>query len=406
MSKLCITLPPFAPDYSGAASALYEMGGMIVIHDAAGCTGNYLGFDEPRSFQTRSLVYCSGLRHMDAVMGNDKKIIDKILLAARDLHPAFIALLGSPVPMVIGTDFTGMANELEVLSGIPSFGIATNGLSYYGKGSFLAWKALLDKFAGVGKKGEGKGSALGKKERISGEKRQKSINILGLTPLDFYTPPNKPSFLEEIKKLFEKKEYRILSVYGLFPRPGELWKTLEADVNLALSHSGYLLGRYMKERFGIPFVTGTPVGDGEALIKKIGNFFEGESEGDGEETAPEGSASVLIAGDQVMGNGIRDYLRERNPASSVTVASLFDYEADLAGKGDVWIRNETMLRELLNRGTYKKVLADPMIHRLVRDASTECIPLPHVAVSSKIYWKDCISYLGEDCRRRLETLLF
>ena len=40
MSKLCIMLPPLAPDYSGAASALFELGGMIVIHDASGCTGN------------------------------------------------------------------------------------------------------------------------------------------------------------------------------------------------------------------------------------------------------------------------------------------------------------------------------------------------------------------------------
>ena len=33
-------LTPFAPDQSGAVSVLYELGGIIVICDAGGCTGN------------------------------------------------------------------------------------------------------------------------------------------------------------------------------------------------------------------------------------------------------------------------------------------------------------------------------------------------------------------------------
>ena len=33
-------LTPFAPDQSGAVSVLFEFGGIIVICDAGGCTGN------------------------------------------------------------------------------------------------------------------------------------------------------------------------------------------------------------------------------------------------------------------------------------------------------------------------------------------------------------------------------
>ena len=43
-------LTPFAPDQSGAASVFYELGGILVICDAGGCTGNVCGFDEPRWF--------------------------------------------------------------------------------------------------------------------------------------------------------------------------------------------------------------------------------------------------------------------------------------------------------------------------------------------------------------------
>ena len=49
-------LTPFAPDQSGAVSVFYELGGITVICDAGGCTGNICGFDEPRWFRERSAV--------------------------------------------------------------------------------------------------------------------------------------------------------------------------------------------------------------------------------------------------------------------------------------------------------------------------------------------------------------
>ena len=79
MKQISLQLPPFAPDYSGACSALFELGGMIVIHDACGCTGNYTGFDEPRWYDGESQVYCSALRQMDAIMGDDEKLIGRVL---------------------------------------------------------------------------------------------------------------------------------------------------------------------------------------------------------------------------------------------------------------------------------------------------------------------------------------
>ena len=43
MSRLCVFMLPLAPDYSGAASALFDLGGIVVMHDASGCTGNFTG---------------------------------------------------------------------------------------------------------------------------------------------------------------------------------------------------------------------------------------------------------------------------------------------------------------------------------------------------------------------------
>lgn len=71
-------LTPFAPDDSGAVSVLYEAGGLIIIIDAGGCTGNVCGFDEPRWEEKRSAIFSAGLRDMDAILGRDDLLIAKI----------------------------------------------------------------------------------------------------------------------------------------------------------------------------------------------------------------------------------------------------------------------------------------------------------------------------------------
>ncbi|MER2026766.1 MAG: nitrogenase molybdenum-iron protein, partial [Lachnospiraceae bacterium] len=75
-------LTPFAPDQSGAVSVFYELGGITVICDAGGCTGNICGFDEPRWFRERSAVFSAGLRDMDAILGRDERLVKKLADAA------------------------------------------------------------------------------------------------------------------------------------------------------------------------------------------------------------------------------------------------------------------------------------------------------------------------------------
>ena len=96
-------LTPFAPDQSGAVSVLYEFGGIIAICDAGGCTGNICGFDEPRWFESKSALFSAGLRDMDAILGRDDKLVAKLADAVTKLDAKFAAIIGTPVPAVIGT---------------------------------------------------------------------------------------------------------------------------------------------------------------------------------------------------------------------------------------------------------------------------------------------------------------
>ena len=78
MKMLLKRLSPFAPDHSGAVSVLFELGGLIVICDAGGCTGNICGFDEPRWFTAKSAIYSAGMRDIDAILGRDDKLVKKL----------------------------------------------------------------------------------------------------------------------------------------------------------------------------------------------------------------------------------------------------------------------------------------------------------------------------------------
>lgn len=379
MSKLCIMLPPLAPDYSGAASALFELGGMIVIHDAAGCTGNYTGYDEPRWLGSHTAVYCSGLRHMDAILGNDDLLVERIKKAAESIKPNFIALLGSPVPMVIGTDFEGLAKEIEHETGIPSIGLSTRGLAYYGKGINAAIISLMKKVC---------------PSEIREEEKNAGINILGMTPLDFATGPNASDFV----KLFEDNGIKVNCCFTMGCTFEEFKNSVKSRLNVVVSQSGYDTAVFMKEKYGIPFVTGTPMLMGMQILAKI------QPEKFSFNPKPLTNIQdkkIFIAGEQVIANTIREYFEALGfKKENTTVGIMFDATKELMREGDVIVKDEKHLRELLNSGKYQKIVADSLVEQLItketKQKGIEFYNLPHVAVSSKVYWDKPVRFISKE----------
>ena len=62
---------------------------------------------------------------MEAIMGDDEKLISDIAEAAESLQPRFIAIAGTPIPTMTGFDFTAVAELVEERTGIPTFGFPT-----------------------------------------------------------------------------------------------------------------------------------------------------------------------------------------------------------------------------------------------------------------------------------------
>ena len=142
MKQVSVTLSTYTADVSGVCSALYELGGMVVIHDPSGCNSTYNTHDEPRWYDMDSLVFISGLSQMDAIMGNDDKFINDIVRAAEELKPRFIALVRTPIPLMTGTDFEGIARIIEKQTQIPVFYFPTSGMHSYVSGAGMALETV------------------------------------------------------------------------------------------------------------------------------------------------------------------------------------------------------------------------------------------------------------------------
>ncbi len=383
MEQLWITLPALAPDYSGVCSAMFDLGGMSVIHDASGCTGNYTGYDEPRWFGSTSMVYCSGLREIDAVLGRDDKLIDNICKIAKYKNPTCFTLIGSPVPMVIGSDMKGIAKEVENLTGKPAFGFSTNGLGLYNKGVSDAMLAVVKRFDA------------GKKETI-----EKSINILGTTPLDFAANGNDLA----LKKKLEGAGYRVLTQMMMGAKIQDVEQVTAASLNLVVTESGYETARYLYRKYRIPYVVGNFVGKRDALFETLESArTSGENQVFGIEKREDGRKKLLYVGEQILGNSIREALYTLAPQIEVTVGTMTGLRKKLAHPQDLDIPGEESLLEILDSGIYAGVIGDPLLEDLL-PVGMELYKIPHIAMSSKLFWNQSIHFIGEEMNGFLQKI--
>lgn len=372
MARLSLWLPPFSPDYSGASAVLFDLKTVTAMHDASGCTGNYTGYDDPRWYGSHSGIFCSGLRQIDAVLGDDEKLIKKMEAAARDIQPDLMALVGSPVPMVIGADLEGIAVELEERTGIPSFGFDTTGTAYYDRGAFRAAKALMDRYTA---KQAAKEAAI-----------ERRVNILGALPMDF----GKGEEIRDFKRFLAENGYETGLCLAMDYSLSDLKEAASAQVNLAVSRFGFLMAQYMEQRFSIPYLCGFPAGESgekawlEALERvretKHSEILNAVEQKDGTE-----DMSVLIVGEQVMSNSLRYALFREMGITRVTVGCLYGPEPALTLPGDLDLSDEKKIRQAMNRPEYQMIIADPFLKVLLpENTEKKFLPFSQYAVSSKL----------------------
>mgnify|MGYP004570017979 CR=1 FL=1 len=368
-------IPIYTADVSGVCSALYELGGMTVMHDPSGCNSTYNTHDEIRWYDQDSLIFISGLTEIDAIMGNDRKFIDDIEHAARELHPKFIALAGSPIPFMNGTDFPAIARVIETETGIPTFSVPTNGMHDYVYGAGIALEEIAKRFT----EEAGTKNAIQKPEI----RFRRSVNLLGVTPLDFGPQKN----VNLLKENLHKYGWNVLSTWAM----GDSLETLQmagtAEVNLVVSAVGLRAAKVLQEKYGTPYVIGTP---NEWLAENISKRMENAIEQLSSAFIPEAvylkdriqtSAEITLIGEPVTMGSLAAGIEKVYGRSARVFCPLKECE-NLIGEKDAIVLGEEAMEKALKDA--KIIVADPL-YRPITPKDCEFYELPHVAFSGRIF---------------------
>ena len=349
-------LTPFAPDQSGAASVFYELGGILVICDAGGCTGNVCGFDEPRWFGERSAIFSAGLRDMDAILGRDDRLVAKLTDAAEKIDANFAAVIGTPVPAVIATDYRALQRMCEKKTNLPILTVDTNGMELYDVGEEKAWLTLFKTFAGKDVASQKEAS-----EEDDSSKKMK-IGVLGLTPHDV----SDLKIEEKFRKSENENTHYIC--YGMRAGIDKVKTAGSADKNLVVAPAALETAKYLEKEFGTPYEVGYPFVD--ELIPELD--YAGKK--------------ILIVHQQVIANAIRQEIRTRSNEQNteVTVASWFMMKSELSEEEDLLLKEEMDYCKLVQNGNYDIVFADENMRGLVPGFKGTFVNIRHFAVSGKL----------------------
>lgn len=377
----------YTADVSGVPSALYELGGMSIMHDASGCNSTYNTHDEPRWYDSKSLVFITGLSEMEAIMGDDQKLVDDIVKVAKKLKPRFIAIAGTPIPMITGCDIEANAKVIELATGIPTFGINTNGMHSYVEGASEALLHFAKAFV---------------KKNVS--KVKNSINILGATPIDFSINGQ----IEYLTSFLENNGVKVISNFALSCDVDKMILAGSASVNLVVSSVGIKLAEYFQKEFNTPYIVGVPYGDrmkkdlldkikkgentSEVFLSDLSEYYKDEK--------------IYIIGESVTSKSLAKYIYYRYGLTPKVISAVElgnTYHGDIVKdlkvrnevaleKKDMHIEDEDEIRDVIKNA--KVVIADPLYKPIVPDNAI-FINNPHEGFSGRLYRKQMINLIKE-----------
>lgn len=368
-------LSVYSADTAGVCSMLYELGGMVVVHDASGCNSTYATHDEPRWQHLPSNIFISALTEQDAILGNDERFITDVCQTALSLHPRFIAICGAPIPMMIGTDFDALAFEIEGRTGIPTLPMHTSGMQPYLKGAEEALQVLCRRFCR---------DDVGRQEGVTG------VNILGATPLDLPHPEAMP----RMKAWLDRNGLQLNAGMALGGCTlDDIAMAGRAAVNLVVSSAGLAAARDLEQRFGQPYVIGVPYG--QRFASRLAAALHEAAAGNGGGVCPADALRHPLPSDaEDCGMGRAGVVGEAVNASSLAAALQDDdgiparvlaplgLPVGVAAAGDCVIADEDSARREFSR--CGALYADPMYLPLW-DGSRPFFAVPSYAFSGRCY---------------------
>lgn len=368
-------LSPFIPDQSGSVATFFELGGLIVIIDAGGCVGNICGFDEPRYYNnSKSAIFSAALRDIDAILGRDDLLIDKIGDAIKNIDCSFIALVGTPIPSVIGTDYRALERMCENRYHLPTISVDTNGIDLYDEGVSKALIKLFKKFG---------------KEDV---KKDGFIGVLGTIPQDLPTLTSASNLIE----LIQNNGYKAVQ----YDRDFESFKSAKyAILNIVVSPSALKVAKYLKKTFNTPYIVDYPLCEENKVkfIQSINDKLNTKKEfKNNNHILPSSSdiiknlkgKKILVISQQVIANNLRSILIQSPECEKVDVATWFIFEPSIAQDDDFKLIEEDDLMNEVQKRDYDLIIGDSLLKRALPKYKNTFIPLNHFAISGSLYQID------------------
>lgn len=343
----------YTSDVSGVCSMLYELGGMTILHDPSGCNSTYTTHDEPRWYDTNSLMFLSGLDEIHAIYGDDTKLIEDTCQAAQQLNPRFITLCGASIPHIIGFDYKGVAHIIEQKTNLPVIPVETDGIKSYVSGCDLALKAWLERFA-------------------CPTRKNACINLLGVTPIDFMND----TIVNDTKQTIETMGYDIQTIASMHTSFTQMQHIPNASSNLVVSSCARKTARYLQRKYQMPYVEGLPVGPytyakiQQALRSHATTKIYEETQGN----------DILVIGEEIYAKSMAT---EITHTTNYSAAALFP-------NVNTGLDEDTLFAYAKQA---KLVIADPLFSNCIH---TKLLPIPHIGYSGRIYTKQAVRYTNKD----------
>ena len=373
-------LPIPTADTFGACSTLFELGGMIVIHDPSGCNSTYTTHDEPRWYHQDALLFISALTEYDAILGRDDKLIHDIETAAEEFHPSFICILPSQIAHLIATDLPAISRIIQRHTGLPPSTLPPNSMHSYDKGIEYALEHLARHLVEISSQpNAGTTRTQGQTSRSHAILRaglgfhNPRVNLLGLTPLDFHWQRALPS----LKSFLTSHRLAFAASLTLSTTLEEIAQNAPvADVNLVLAKSALPAAHILEKGLGIPYIAAVPY---PPVADEIAEALRLAAKEKKSRILYEGHRSSTPPSSQSRFNNF--LLTEHLAAASIQSA--------LAKCGHLFSilsppTSEPSFQSTLTHAAL--LISDPLYFPLA-PVTVRTIPLPHRAISSRTFEK-------------------
>lgn len=271
-------------------------------------------------------------------MGRDDKLVAELVDASQKMDAHFAAVVGTPVPSVIATDYHALRHMAERRGTLPTITVDSTGMELYDVGASKAYLAVFERFA---------------TEALPVEPGR--VGVLGANPLELSTTT--------ADALRERVPGAVC--YGIGAGFAEMERASAAERNLVVAPSGLAAAQLLERRFGTPYELAYP------LAGQIADGIEAAGK------------RILVVHQQVAANSLRDELLARG-AESVVCATWFMQLREIAQEGDVRLREEIDFVRLVREGGFDVLVGDPTLWRMLGDFGGETVDVPQFAISGKL----------------------